>query len=248
MLGIIIQARLGSSRMPEKIIKPFFNNTSIIEILIQKLVTTFPNTPIIISTTTNPKDDKLVNLCERLDVKYYRGNESNVLDRIIKTALFYKLNSLIRICSDNPFILMSEIEKLIEIGNLNKYDYASFSTSDNIPSILTHYGLWAEFVKLDCLISISKVSKDPKHLEHVTNFIYSEPNNFRSKLLRIPKIVDDCKNVRLTIDSDEDFEISKEIFAKIPNSESYEEIIETIMSNKLWLQVMSSQIVRYSKK
>lgn len=247
MTGIIIQARVSSARYPGKVMQPFYNGKCILELLLEKLKNESLDLPVIVATTTSPADDDLVELCKKRDTPYFRGDELNVLDRMINCAQHFKIKNIIRICCDNPFILTCEIKKLIRIGQSNKYDYVSFMTSKNQPSILTHYGLWAEFVKVQSLQKASRLTQNPKHLEHVTNYIYLTPEKFKLHFIKIPLAIEKMTNLRLTIDTKEDFNVLKNIYNKIPNPKSWKEIYFAVKSNLKWLEIMESQILTNSK-
>src|SRR5690554_6264340 len=112
MLGIIIQARLGSKRLPNKMLLPFYKEKGVFEILIEKLKVHFSSIPIILATSLETTDDPLIAICEKHNLYFYRGSESNVLERFIDTAKHFKISKIIRICADNPFLDFDELENL----------------------------------------------------------------------------------------------------------------------------------------
>ena len=244
MLGIIIQARLGSTRLPGKVTLPFYNGKGILELIIDNLSSNFKNTPIIIATTNSQNDDEIFKLANDKNIKCFRGSENNVLDRFIQAAEYFGLTEIIRVCSDNPFLNISSLKFLINNFNNSEYDYVSFKTSNNIPIIKTHYGLWAEGVKLN---SIKKIITENKiYLEHVTNYIYEHPNDFKIKLFQIEKEND---SIRLTIDTKEDFLLNKEIFSEIVKIDNMDikDFIKYISNNNIWLKKMREQIKNNEK-
>ncbi|HNX57329.1 MAG TPA: hypothetical protein PKO30_17160, partial [Prolixibacteraceae bacterium] len=81
-LGIILQARTGSTRMPEKVILPFFEGKSILDLLIEKVKKL--GIPAVLATTVNPSDDRICDLAARHDFPVFRGSENDVLDRFIQ--------------------------------------------------------------------------------------------------------------------------------------------------------------------
>jgi spore coat polysaccharide biosynthesis protein SpsF (cytidylyltransferase family) len=105
-IGIIIQARTGSARLPGKTLLPFFEDKSILDIIIENIQNHFQE-KIIIATTQNTQDEKIVEIAKRNKVLWFRGNEENVLKRFIDAAKNFGLNTIIRICGDNPFISSS---------------------------------------------------------------------------------------------------------------------------------------------
>ena len=93
MLGIVIQARTGSTRLPNKMLLPFHASKGILELLLEKLRNSFNNLPIIVATTTNNRDDVIVELCLKNKIKYFRGSENNVLQRFIDVANKFSLTN-----------------------------------------------------------------------------------------------------------------------------------------------------------
>jgi len=100
---IIIQARLSSSRLPRKVLMPFVNNKSILQILIENLLKVFSKDQIILATTKSDIDDELEKFAINNKLNYFRGEESNVLKRFIDCAEHFKVSNIIRVCADNPF-------------------------------------------------------------------------------------------------------------------------------------------------
>ena len=103
-LGIIIQARTGSTRLPFKMTLPFFNDRGILELLLSRLKKAGLADKTIVATTENVRDDIICNIARNAGVSYFRGSESDVLDRFIQAANHYYVSKIIRICADNPFL------------------------------------------------------------------------------------------------------------------------------------------------
>lgn len=217
-LGVILQARTGSSRLPQKMILPFWENKTVLEILLQRLKGAIPEIPIIVATTTLEKDDAIVLLCNKLEICCYRGSENDVLSRFIEAAKLNSINKIIRVCADNLFLDLNDLKKLIYHFENSDNDYMSFITSSGTPSIRTHYGLWGEGVKLSALEKIVELTKEPLYHEHVTNFIYTNPEQFSISFLPINILVESYFNLRLTIDTDIDFKLQQQIYGDLMQS------------------------------
>tara|TARA_Y100000385_G_scaffold261526_1_gene292339 strand:+ start:4134 stop:4883 length:750 start_codon:yes stop_codon:yes gene_type:complete len=242
---VIVQARLGSTRYPNKVILPFFKGKSILEIILNKINKKFP---VIVATTINPKDNLICDLSEKLKIQYFRGSESNVLNRFISTAEFFNVDLIIRVCADNPFISIDLIEKLFEL--YNGEDYCSFSYPGNIPTILGHVGVFSEITTISALKKIAKLTNDKFYLEHVTNFLYKKNDEFKVKLHPIESLLVNYENVRLTVDTKSDFDISKKLFEKfsfIKNIQDLQKMIDYINLNNVFLESMKLQINNNSK-
>jgi spore coat polysaccharide biosynthesis protein SpsF len=211
----IIQARTGSSRLPNKILLKILNK-EILLLLIDRLLASKLINHIIIATTTNKEDYKIIHLVENYhpNVSAFRGDENDVLDRYYQAALEHKKIrnnniDIIRITSDCPLIDPIVIDLHIEEFNQRKVDYLS----SRINKRTWPHGMEMEIFTFDSLQSAWKNANEPFEREHVTPFIYkSHPEKFNLFEFSYKK---DISNYRLTIDYEEDFEFVKAIFEKI---------------------------------
>ena len=112
-IGIIIQARLGSTRLPGKILKEFYRGKTLLETVISNLRKA-GNAKIIVATSTNPNNDKLETFLKERDIIVFRGSEDDVLSRFIGAAEANHVDGIVRICSDNPFLDWHGVAELIE--------------------------------------------------------------------------------------------------------------------------------------
>lgn len=242
-LGIILQARTGSTRMPEKVILPFFNEQSILDLLLEKVKKL--NIPAILATTINAADNKICELAQKHNFPVFRGSENDVIDRFIKAAKHCKFDKIIRVCADNPFLDLASMQQLISQFEKSTADYMSFRLADNKPSILTHFGFWTEAVSLAALEKTAQLTSESIYHEHVTNFVYRNPDMFEVNFIDAPEIVFSRTDIRLTLDTKEDFEIQQNIFAKI-NSENpnfgIPEIINWLDHHPEILELMKKEI------
>ncbi|MBO5849405.1 MAG: glycosyl transferase family 2 [Bacteroidales bacterium] len=246
----MIQARTGSTRLPRKMILPFYENEGIFSLLLKKLTSAFDKNDIILATSKNPNNDILVEIAERYEVNYYRGSENDVLQRFIDAAKEFEAENIIRVCADNPFLDVFYIELLVEKFEKFNCDYLSYITSDGTPSIKTHYGFWAEAVKLSALEKVRELTNENLYHEHVTNFIYANRDIFDVNFFEIIPQIDKHKDIRLTIDTQVDFDIQKEIFNKlnnnIPNFTSLN-VIDFLEDNPHYLDIMRNEILKNQK-
>ena len=214
-LGMIIQARTGSSRLPRKMILPFYKDKSILDIILSRLtiVSDKRHVPVTLATTELSDDDVLVGIAKKYNISCFRGSSTDVLKRFIDAAEQFHYEGIIRICGDNPFLSADFLTELILeiISDDDNPDYISFCTSTNIPAIRTHYGFFCEYVRFDALEAVTKVTVEEVYHEHVTNYIYSHPHMFKCRFIKIPTYIEKLP-VRLTIDTQTDFEISRNIY------------------------------------
>ena len=247
---IIIQARTGSTRLPQKMILPFYENEGIFSLLLKKLTSSFDKNDIILATSLNENNGVLVEIAKHHGVNYYRGSENDVLQRFIDAAKEFDAENIIRVCADNPFLDVFYIELLIEKFENFNCDYLSYVTSDGTPSIKTHYGFWAEAVKLSALEKVRELTDENLYHEHVTNFIYANREIFDVNFFKIIPEIDRHKDIRLTIDTQVDFDIQKEIYARlnsyIPNFTSLN-VIDFLEDNPHYLEIMKNEILKNQK-
>ena len=245
MVAIIIQARTGSTRFEEKVLKKIYNQYSILDLIINNLKEL--GQKIIIATTSNESDKKIVSKALEYHLDYYCGSENNVLKRFIDCAHKFHISKFLRICSDNVFIQLEFLSNLIENSN-SDYDYISYKIGSK-NAILTHWGLFGELVTLNALEKVQKRTKDQKDLEHVTYYIYNHPDEFKIKYIDAPKKLL-REDIRLTIDTYEDFQICREIIEYLEKNKlkwSYKNILEYLDDNKYLLEKMVFNIENNEK-
>jgi len=241
--GFVIQARIGSSRLPSKILLPFFEGKSIFDLLIEKLQSNF-SLPIILATSQNKENDILEQIASKKGILIYRGSENNVLGRFIFAANEFNIKKIIRICSDNPFLDVAELKTLIHFSENSDFDYVSFIV-DKIPSIKTHFGFWTEFVTFQALEKVDSFTSLPLYHEHVTNFIYENPNLFNVHFLEPNKKIFGRKDIRMTLDTEQDFNLLSEIYYKLSNENcdfGIDEILDFLDNNSDYKKQMINQI------
>ena len=117
-VGVVIQARTGSSRLANKVLLPFYEDQTILSIVADKLI--HCGLKVVIATTNNTNDDVIEQFCQSKKLFCFRGAEFDVLNRFISCAKSFGFTSLIRVCSDNPFLDLKEIDK---ICSTNEYAF-----------------------------------------------------------------------------------------------------------------------------
>lgn len=251
----IIQARTGSTRLPNKMLMPFYQGKGILQILLERILSEFPNgfNRLIVATTTSVGDDKIAELCERLGINCFRGSETDVLQRFIGAAEHFGADKIIRICADNVFLDTKLLRELYDDLDNSDYDYLSYCKSDGTPSIKTHYGFWAEGTTLKTLKSIVDATNDQLYHEHVTNYIYTHPDDYSIYLKKIDETIPGIEkhdDFRLTIDTAEDFQISNEVYCFLAENNipmTSRNIISHVESHPEYLNKMKDIINQNTK-
>ncbi|MEA4994965.1 MAG: glycosyl transferase family 2 [Petrimonas sp.] len=239
---IIIQARTGSKRLPNKMIKSFYNDKSLLEITIERLKSL--NIPIIVATTKEKNDDAIESIAISKDVLVFRGDENDVLSRFIEAATKFNVEKIIRICADNPLLDLSSILDLKNSFTESNVDYWCFATHDKTPTIKTHYGFWGEGVTINALKRIKELTSENLYREHVTNYIYTHPDKFSIHYEIINPIIERNK-LRLTLDTKNDFELIRKIYSDITNNKIIINALNVsnfVLNRKDWLEIMENEI------
>ena len=213
--GILIQARTGSSRMPNKVLEPFHDGRSMLELLVRRLRNR-PGYPLVVATTREPEDDAIEEACAAWDVPVHRGETDDVLARFLDAAERFEVGTIVRVCADNPFLPWSVVEDLVLRGPAEA-DYVGHEAAPGLPVIRSHLGLAAETMTLEALRRAGAAAP-PADREHVTKYRYEHPGTFEVVLLPLPAEVAGLGEVRLTVDTPADFEIASELYARTADS------------------------------
>lgn len=215
---IILQARLSSTRLPEKVLLPFWKGLCLLDLQLEQLKQF--ETPVVLATTTNSADDGLEQWANQHQLPCFRGEEDNVLKRFIDCAGQFNAQRLIRVCSDNPFIQFDQIPHYLEVMSKG-IDYISYCDHIGTPAIRTHWGLYAEGVRLEALEKAAELILEETNFsfyqEHVTNFIYAHSNEFTIELIPAPEMIIARDDLRFTIDTADDFVNMQQLMSVMPD-------------------------------
>lgn len=248
--GIIVQARSNSTRLPQKVNRPFFEEQSILDILIKRLKNL--GLPIVLATTTNSADQVIVETAERNRVESFRGDEADVLERFLGVIEKHNFDFVIRICADNPFLSVELINVLLAKADKLDYDFDYLSHSwKDIPAILTHFGVFAELARSSALKRIKSEGADPSVFEHVTYFLYTNPEKFQVEFLPLEESFFTYADIRLTVDTSQDFEVAQTIYSALARdgkSTSIANVNEYLSQKPDLLKRMSAEIQKNKKR
>ena len=206
----LVQARVGSTRLPGKILKEICGKT-ILHHEIDRLKKCKEIDEIVIATTDKKDDDKIVNEAKKLSVKYFRGSENDVLSRFYYSAKENNADIIVRVTSDCPCIDFEILDKMLiyfkEKYKEKQVDYLSNTIKRTYPR-----GYDIEIFTFSALEKSYINAKKEYEREHVTPYIYDKTNNFL-KLSFENK--DDYSEYRVTLDTIEDFIVIKNIFENL---------------------------------
>ena len=230
MIGCVIQARMGSTRFPGKILEKIDEKNHVLKFLINQLENTKLLDKIIIATTTNEKDNIIEEFAKQNKLEFFRGEENDVLNRYFETAKKFSLDAIVRITSDNPLVDPELIDKGIEIFNSKKLDVVTTNQTNTFP-----YGVVFEIFSFKALEEIEKKASSSSDREHVTQFFYSNKQKF--KIYNLTSKID-ASYICCSIDTSNDLKFIRELIKKIQKRPILlDDIISTITESPKLLDI-----------
>jgi spore coat polysaccharide biosynthesis protein SpsF len=219
MIGVIIQARLGSKRLPKKIFE-LIGQKNFLEHIIFNVKNKLKY-KVVIATSKNKLDDELVLWCKKNNLAYFRGPEQNVLKRFYMCAKKFRFTHVVRITADNPFTDIDQLKKMIKIYLNYKLDYIS-----NINSLPK--GLGSEILSFNTIKISLKNSSKSRHFEHVNEYVLENLNLFKSrdikyKHLKVYKLLKVLK-LNFSIDTKIDLKFVRKIYKKYNGEINFKKI------------------------
>ena len=241
-ISAIVEARSNSKRLPNKILLKI-NNKTILEYLLIKLKKSKKLNDIIIATTKDKRDDKIVEIAKKLKVKFFRGDENNVLKRVIDASTFFKVDTIVRITSDCPLIDINLVDQYINIFQNNKVDLLGNAKIRSYPD-----GMDIEVINSKSLKNSYKFAKSTHLKEHICLTIYNKKKLFKVLNMIAPPN-EFFPDLSFTLDEKKDFVLIKKIIQyseKIKKELNCLEIIKLVYKYK-WYKI-NSKIKRLKHK
>jgi spore coat polysaccharide biosynthesis protein SpsF len=208
----IVQARMGSTRLPGKVLKDLAGETVLARV-VNRLRRARLINEVLVATTDSRSDDVIVRECQRLSVSVSRGDHQDVLDRYFRAAQLCKAAVVVRITSDCPLIDPEVTDKTIAAFLEARPDYASNVLTRTYPR-----GLDTEVMSLSSLARAWQEARKPYEREHVTPFLYEHPAEFR--LLSVTGDADHSRH-RWTVDTSQDLEFVRAIYDRLEDKPSF---------------------------
>lgn len=206
LIGCIIQARLGSTRLPQKVLLNLDEQDSTLFYVINQLKHCKRIDKIVIATTNLKQDKVIEDFVKNLGMVCFRGSDKDVLDRYYNCAKKFGFDVIVRITSDCPLIDPEIVDKIIESFDSSNDDYISNTLKNTFPK-----GLDVEVFTFQALKRAWKESKLPSEREHVTHFIRND-SSFKIKNFENDN---NLSKFRWTLDRKEDLEFIREILKRI---------------------------------
>jgi spore coat polysaccharide biosynthesis protein SpsF len=236
--GIIIQARLNSSRLPEKVLKklPSGGSRTALEHVVRRCLKAGAD-EVLVATTTGEADVLIVNEADRLGVNSFRGSENDVLERYYGAAFQAGLDVIMRITSDCPCHDPQVLRGMFEFYRRSGADYVSNIVERSYP-----HGLDAEVFSFAALERAHREAENKPFREHVTPYLYK--SGF-FKTAQMIKSGSSSADIRVTLDTEEDYALLCAVFEFLGDDFSLEEL-ENLFRDKPWLSYITRN-VRHKK-
>ena len=201
----IIQARMGSARLPGKILEDI-GGRSMVERVVARVRASEVIDEVIVATTTRPEDDAVVTAAKKAEVGSFRGSSDDVLARFAAAALDASADLVIRITADCPLldpVVVAHVVRALEADP--PCDYASNVLERTYPR-----GLDVEALYGDALARAARLARSAQAREHVTWFVYGE----RPDLWTLRSVTDETDNsdLRWTVDTQEDLQLVRRLY------------------------------------
>ncbi len=207
----VVQARTGSSRLPEKVMMDVCGAPLLIRML-ERVAASKHKGLLVVATSTESEDDPIEKLCLDYGYECYRGSLNDLLDRHYKAALKYNADAVVKIPSDCPLIDPEVIDKVL-LHFINNQPEADFVSNLHPPSWPD--GNDVEIMKMSVLETAWREAERKLEREHTTPFIWENPERFNIKSVLWERGLDYSSSHRWTIDYIEDYHFIKTVYEKL---------------------------------
>jgi len=227
----IIQARMSSSRLPGKVLRDL-GGKPMLERVISRVSRSRNISGVVVATTTDPSDDPIADFCARQGTPAFRGSLYDVLDRYYQCARVNQADVIVRITADCPMIAPQEIDRVIAAFLEGDCDFAA----NRLPppqERTSPIGMDTEVCSFAALEDAWQHATEKYEREHVMPYLYETPGRFR---VRVVDTAPDMGHLRFTIDTEEDLQVARAIYAAFGNEDyfSLEELLRVNAENPQW--------------
>lgn len=224
-VAAIIQARVGSTRLPNKVLKEIAGRT-VLEHVINRVKAASKIDDIIVATTVNKEDRKIVKICNDLGCSVFCGSEEDVLDRYYQAAKSFKVRHIVRITADCPLIDSSIIDEVVGKHLKEQADYTANVIKETYPD-----GLDVEVFTFNSLKKAFMNAQLLSEREHITPYIRKHREVF--KIVNV-EYSENLSDKRWTLDEEADYQFIKYVYKGLFNKNplfGMKEIIEFLKEN-----------------
>lgn len=226
----IIQARMGSERLPGKVLATICGSP-ILALIIRRISPSRLRGELVVATTERPEDDVIEDLSSRLGVSCFRGATEDCLDRYYQAAKRFQAQTVVRLTADNPLIDHSFLDWALGefLAAAPGCDYL-ITSSDTFP-----LGLSVEIFSFSALETAWKETADPAWRAHVTPYLRQHPERFKLRYLSCPQ---DYSRMRWTVDTPDDLKFVRAIYDHFGHDHfSWREAIAAVEQHPEWAEL-----------
>lgn len=232
----IIQARMGSTRLPGKVLKKVLGKP-LLAYQLERVGRSTKIDEIVVATTCHSGDNPIISLCQELDIAWYRGSEEDVLDRYFRTAMIARADIIVRLTADCPLIDPFQIDKVIEtyLQHDHPYRFVSNTLKRTFPR-----GLDTEVFSFGALKKTHQEAINPIDREHVTRYMLHHPDLF--PFVNVSSSTN-YSHHRWTVDTIEDYRLIKRILEEIyPRNPkfTFSDTLKVLEENPEWQLINTS--------
>lgn len=205
---VVIQARRGSSRLPDKVMMPILGKP-LLQRMVERVLMARSDFEFVIATTQAPEDDAITELCAENHWPCFRGHATDLLDRHYQAALQYQADIILKIPSDVPLIDPQVIDEVLGFfeSHAGRFDFVSNLHPPTWPD-----GNDVEVMTFSALKAAWEEATKPMEREHTTPFLWENPHRFRIGNVLWSSGKDYSMSHRFTIDYEEDYQFIKAVF------------------------------------
>jgi spore coat polysaccharide biosynthesis protein SpsF len=215
----IVQARVGSSRLPGKVLADIAGQSMLGRVI--ERVRRIPGlSEVVVATTLAPEDEAIVEECGRIGAPFFRGSENDVLDRYYCACKEHEADAVVRITSDCPLIDPVESAKVVDAFLAQAADLAANDIKNTYP-----IGLGTEVIARKALLQAWSHATKPYERQHVTPYIYQHPEQFH---LVSVEALSDHGNLRWTVDTPPDLEFVRAVYARLGGSFGWHDVLSLL--------------------
>lgn len=233
-INCIIQARMGSERLPGKVILPILNKQIILYTL-DRLNKSKYIDQLIVATSDNESENSLVDIVKKNGYEVFRGDEKDVLKRYKEASDVFKSDIILRVTGDCPMVDSDIVDNVITYYKMNNYDYVRL----DVPNTFIR-GFDVEVFSKKVLDQVDKLAKTTSEREHVTLYIYNNPEKFNIGYVKGNEFYN--KDYRLCVDTKEDFDLVNKIYESFKDEFVPAKEIVKYLDNNMKLVKINSMI------
>jgi spore coat polysaccharide biosynthesis protein SpsF len=229
---ITVEARMTSSRFPGKMLEEI-GGTPALQLMMERVARTSSADRVILATTTNATDDPLIEVAEAAGFGWHRGSEPDVLQRVLDTALAHDVDAIVELTGDCVFMDPMVVERVIQHYLASDADYVCNFLEETYPS-----GMQAQIYRTAVLEDVARRTENPDDREHVSLFIYRNPELYKIENLRAPA-EHTAPQINLTLDWREDLDLMRQVWDALGGAGAFgvAEIVDLFRRRPALLQV-----------